>query len=290
MKKQLIKLAGIWLNALSWIAPAKAGRKGLELFCTPTRVPMNTKHLEFLNTAEKQTFQSPENVTIQTYRWGSGPSKILFLHGWQSHSYRWKKYIESLDKDQFSVYAMDAPAHGLSAGRLLSVPTYSDAIGSFIQNVGGIESAVCHSMGCFSALYTFHRMPDLTPKSLVLLASPGEAQEFFNHFRRMLSLSSRTAGIVLAEFERVFKRSPQGFSAPHFASSLSIPGLLIHDEDDKDTRVEHSRRILESWSGSKLVVTKGLGHNLRSEQIVQQVLEFVTESLPETKSVDQRHS
>jgi pimeloyl-ACP methyl ester carboxylesterase len=251
------------------------------------RVPLSPKHRQYLDAAEKQSFLSTEHVSIQTYKWGNGPNRILFLHGWQSHSYRWKKYIDSFDKSKFSVYAMDAPAHGQSGGRLLSVPSYSDAVAQFIERVGGFDTVVGHSMGCFSALYTFHRVPYMTPKKLILLASPGEAQEFFEHYRTLLSLSERTSKLVLSEFERVFQKTPEEFSAPLFARGLDIPGLLIHDEEDKDTEVEHSKRIHASWKNSKLIVTKGLGHNLRSEAIVSKVVAFASDRAEQGHTVSQ---
>lgn len=288
MKKLAIKLAGLWLNTLAWVAPSAAARKGLILFCSPMRFPLSPKHRQYLDSAEKHTFQSTEGSPIQTYKWGNGPIRVLFLHGWQSHSYRWKKYIDSLDKSRFSVYALDAPAHGQSGGRTLSVPSYSDVVAQFTAAAGGFDTVVGHSMGCFAALYTFYRIPSLTPKKMVLLASPGEAQEFFDHYRTLLSLSPRTSRLVLKEFERVFQKTPGGFSAPLFASALEIPGLLIHDQDDKDTDVGHSKRIHQYWKNSNLIITKGLGHNLRSESIVTHVVEFVSDPVEKAHLLSHR--
>jgi pimeloyl-ACP methyl ester carboxylesterase len=274
MKKLIMRTVGLYLNALAWLAPKKAARLGLSLFCYPFRAPLNTKQKAFLDTAIQSSFEHNE-VKIQTYRWGSGPRNILLVHGWQSHTYRWKRYIEFLPKDEYTIYAFDAPGHGMSGGKFLSVPLYSEVIENFIIRLGSIESIVSHSIGSFSAIYTLYRNPSLASNNLVTLASPGEAQEFFDFYARTLALSPRTVNLITTRFEELFKKSPRYFSAPHFASSLTVPGLIIHDEEDDDTSVVHSRRIHEAWKTSRFIMTKGFGHNLRSDLVIQEVINFL---------------
>src|ERR1044071_1814734 len=98
MKSLIPKTIGAGLNALAYIAPAQASQIGFELFCRPLRLTITGKQQSYFNTAVQETFQF-KGIDIQTYRWGSGDKKILLLHGWQSHTYRWKVYIEALSKD-----------------------------------------------------------------------------------------------------------------------------------------------------------------------------------------------
>src|SRR5205814_6990297 len=107
-----------------------------------------------------------------------GNKKILFLHGWQSHSFRWKNYIEAFSKEDHTIYALDAPAHGLSAGRHMNIPIYSDVIESFLYLVQPVDSIVSHSIGSFASLYTLFRIPDLAIKKLVIMGCPGEASDY----------------------------------------------------------------------------------------------------------------
>src|SRR5688572_16030835 len=102
MKALIPRTIGAGLNTLAYVAPGKAAQLGFELFCRPLRVPITKKQQGFFDTAVKETFQS-NGFDIQTYRWGTGAKKILLLHGWQSHTYRWKLYIEALSKN-FTVY------------------------------------------------------------------------------------------------------------------------------------------------------------------------------------------
>ncbi len=275
MKKLLTNVMGLSLNTLAVLAPKKTAQVGFELFCRPFRANINEKQKSFFNTALKESFQF-KNIDIQTYRWGTGPKNILLLHGWQSHTYRWKIYIESLSKD-YTVHAFDAPGHGLSSGKMLHVPLYSDVIEEQIKRIGDIDTIITHSLGGFATFYAFYRNPALTAKKIVALASPGEAQEFFNFYKKSLRLSDRCAKLVIDRFEETFQRNPSFFSAPVFASSLTIPGLIIHDEEDKETDFEHAQRIHKSWKNSRLIKTKGFGHNLKSPDVVREVIQFVKE-------------
>src|SRR5215207_10156996 len=101
MKTLLTRIIGLYLNALGFISPRAAGLKGFLLFCRPFRMLITQKQKEFFNTADRFTLEH-EGTRIQGYQWGNGEKKILFLHGWQSHTYRWKAYIEALSKEDYT--------------------------------------------------------------------------------------------------------------------------------------------------------------------------------------------
>jgi len=280
MEKVIIKSLGAWLNLLAILNPARAARVGFRIFAHPRRQPVTRKHMAFFQTAEQSSFEDGGS-RIQVYRWGSGSRTILFLHGWQSHTYRWKRYIEAFRGAGYTVYALDAPAHGQSEGNMTTVPLYAETIKAFAEHYGKPDSVVAHSMGTFASFYAFYKYPNLAPRTLVTLAAPGEATEFLNYFQKQLSLSDRMREILVAYFKEQFLAPPEFFSAPFFASHLAIPGLLIHDEGDKETSIRHSRNIHEAWKGSTLITTQGLGHNLKSTETVDQVFEFVEAQLVE---------
>jgi pimeloyl-ACP methyl ester carboxylesterase len=278
MKRLFVKIAGFVLNLMALITPRSAAQLGFRLFCFPFRSPMTPKQKAFLG-AGKQDALSLNGLSIETYRWGRGPKKVLLLHGWQSHSYRWKKFIESLDHNAYTIYAFDAPGHGLSTGNFLHVPLYSEVIVRFMERIGTVDSVIGHSLGGFSALYTFRHRPDLRVNKFVALASPGGAREFFSFYQRSLSLSQRCIGLVESYFIELLKHSPDYYWAPDFASSLDVPGLIIHDEEDHETPIDNAHRIHKAWKTSHFIRTKGLGHNLRSETVVKDVISFIKHGL-----------
>ncbi len=295
MKKITFYLIGLWLNVLAIVSPKRAGKKAFYLFCYPSRIPLNDNHLEFLNQAKFETFQTGTN-TIQTYRWGNGSKKILFLHGWRSHAFRWKKYIESFSPDTFTLYALDAPGHGLSTGKYFNIQYYSEVIEQFVKHVGGVDTLVSHSIGGFSSLYALHRVPTLRVNNLIIMGTPGQAKEFVGFYKKSLSLSDRTIQLMTDYFKKKIGFDPSYFSAPDFAKSLTLRGLIIHDEEDKEALVHNAIDIHNAWPSSSLIITKGLGHNLRSEEVIGYVQNFLEESennvSNEELSVqsDERHS
>ena len=279
MKQLIPKALGLYLNTLSHLIPKKAGTIGFNLFCRPFRSKLQKHHHVFLSSGKRFTLPHRHD-TIQTYMWGHGPKKVLFLHGWQSHTFRWKNYIEALNKDQFTVYAFDAPGHGLSTGKFLHVPLYSEVVKSFIEHIGKVDSIVSHSIGGFTAIYTFHQHPHLAPEKLIVMAPPGEASDFFNFYTNTLSLNPKSVQLITDQFTETVGKPPSYFSAKEFAKSLQATGLLIHDEDDDETSVQNSKDIHQSWKNSSLRITKGTGHNLRSKDLVKEVVEFISQPLP----------
>lgn len=270
----LIKLIGLRLNIAAVFSPGRVGRLGLQYFGNPGKPNINQKHLEFFKTSEKSTFQFGGHK-VQVYRWGNGPSTILFLHGWQSHTYRWKRYIESFDKDRFTMYSVDGLAHGLSEGKYFNVAMFASLIREFMKIHGTMDFVVGHSMGCFSALNVFYHHSELTPRAAVLLAPPGEATVFFKSFMTRAGLNMRTSSILTAYFKQIYGEPVTDFSTARYASTLKIPGLIIHDVNDDDTSIDNARNIHARWKNSKLIETRGFGHNLRSEEVVGFVHSFV---------------
>ena len=289
MKKIIAQIIGMYFNLLAILAPRHAGKVGFDFFCYPFRTPISKKHLDFLKSASHGHL-NVEGVQIQVYRWGSGPKNILFVHGWQSYSYRWKTYIEAINKKEFTLYAFDAPGHGLSTGKFLSAPLYEQAIHVVVKKLGTVHCLVGHSFGSFASLYHLFKNPSSKIRSLVAMASPGEACEFFDHYKKALGLSNACLKAVMARFEETFHHSPSYFSAPYFASAIDIPCLIIHDEADMETLAQHSKRLHQALKNSELLITKDAGHNLKSSEVLNKVVGFINKSSPSLQFENSKNS
>ncbi|MDZ4713843.1 MAG: alpha/beta hydrolase [Cytophagales bacterium] len=274
MKKLLAKLVGWYFNTLVFFAPRLVGRQGFYLFSTPMRGALKDHHHEFLNTAQKFTFQSDGN-TLQAFKWGTGPKVILFLHGWQSQTFRWKNYIQALSHEEFTIYAFDAPGHGQSSGKRLNLPIYSNALEEFIRQIEPVHTIVGHSLGSFAALHSYYRLESLPVKQMIVLATPGEVNDFARLYQQTLGLSERSVRAVRSGFLELIHHLPEYYSAPKFVQSIQVPGLIIHDEHDPETPYHHALAIHKAWKKSRLITTHGLGHNLRSASVVREVVNFI---------------
>lgn len=279
MKKLVVKLIGAWINFLAYVSPRKAGELGFYLFSSPQRTAMKGHQNAFLDTSEKSSFLH-DGYRIQVYRWGNGKKKILFLHGWQSHSFRWKNYIEAFDQNEFTLYAFDAPGHGNSGGKYLNLPIYGVVLETVLNLVGPFDAIVGHSLGSFAAVYTFYKTGVVPVERLVLTGTPGEANEFFGFYKQTLGLSNHAESIIRKAFVRILGQEPGYYSARRFATVLNIPGLIIHDMGDLEAPIHHAESIHRVWKEADLVATSGLGHNLRSPEVVSRIKHFLTPSKP----------
>lgn len=279
MKKQLLIFAiRTYFNSMAWIAPGKAGREGFYLFCKPRRREVKPHHLEFLNTAEKFSLDY-DGKKIQGYRWGTGDKKLLLLHGWESHSYWWKSIVSTLPKEKFTICSIDAPGHGLSEGAYNNIPYYSGLIEKVVLEHGGFYAILGHSMGAFSTAYTLHRAPDLKVSHFVAMAAPGEVNEFVEFYKRAVGFSDRAMDAILKYFVKKLGHGPEFFSLKEFSKTLTLPGLIIHDTKDPDAPYRHAVEAHQNWKASRLISTTGLGHNLKSLDLIKKVEEFLNQEV-----------
>lgn len=275
MNKILIQSIGLYLNTLALFAPKTAAKKGFELFCWPRRIEMKPHQLDFLSRADEQFKIDYAGKKVHGYRWGNGSKKILLLHGWQSHSYWWRYVINRLSKEEYTIFSLDAPGHGLSEGDFLNLPHYSGLIEQFITEQKSLHAILTHSFGGFASVYTLHRLPHLQVEKMVVMAAPGEVEFFFLYYQNMLGLSQKAIGLITAQFITTIGHPPSYFQIKNFAGTLNLNGLIIHDTEDKEAPYKNAVAINEAWKNSKLITTTGLGHNLKSKELVEEVARFV---------------
>ena len=275
MNKLIIRSIGFYLNILSIVAPKFAAKKGFELFCWPRRIKMKPHQLEFLNAADEKFIIDYAGKKVQGYRWGNGEKKILLLHGWQSHSYWWRYVINRLSKEEFTIFSLDAPGHGLSEGDFLNLPHYSGLIEQFIAEQKSLHAILTHSFGGFATVYSLHKLPHLQVSKLVVMAAPSEVKYFFEYYQNMLRLSQKSIRVITEYFIKAIGHPPSYFQMKDFAKTLNQTGLIIHDTEDKEAPYKNAVAMSEVWKSSKLITTSGLGHNLKSKELVEEVARFV---------------
>jgi pimeloyl-ACP methyl ester carboxylesterase len=276
MQPFLLKSIGAGLNVLAKVSPQLAGEKGFRLFCHPLRSKLKPHHREFFRSA-KQFSMEFNNLAIQCYQWGDGDKTVLFLHGWQSHTFRWKAYIEAFVQQGYTVYALDAPGHGLSSGSQLNLPLYSQLVQDFLYRQASIDYIVAHSFGGFASIYALYCTPALPVKKIVLMGTPGKVTDFIDTYNQMLGLNATTLQAVRKHFIASVGKEPEYFDAPELVRHLCKPALIVHDTDDADTPYAHAAAMYANWRNAQMLTTSGLGHNLKSPEIMWQVMQFIKE-------------
>ena len=270
----MIKIIGNTINGLAKVAPVLAGKIGFNIFCTPFSAKIKPYQLAFLDTAEKFSITIDGNK-VQCYKWGKGSKKVLFIHGWASFTFRWKKYIEYFSKGDYTIYAYDAKAHGLSGGKTVNLVINANYIKEVVNYIGEIDAAICHSFGGFTLSYLLKHLPDTKIKKAVIMGAPGEAIQFFEFYKQKLNLTEKATKIIIDRFVKNLNKTPQYFSSPAFAKEIKIPCLIVHDKNDEEAPLETAMALHKNWQGSKIIVTEGLGHHLKSDELMMEVEQFV---------------
>lgn len=274
IRQILARLTGIYFNLLAFIHPEKLKKDGFVLFCTPFPRILKPHHQAFLIPAMSEVIEV-DGDKIQTYRWGTGSKKILLVHGWASHSFRWKSYIKSLIENDFTVFALDAPAHGNSTGKIMNLVMYEKVLSAFFEKHPDLNTIMGHSIGGFAATYFLSLNTKTVIQNAIILAAPGKVDEFFQYYVRYLGLSKKAIALITEQFENELKQKPSYFTAVNFASSITTKALIVHDKTDKSTSYIDSESLSKVWKNSKLKLTKGLGHELKSEELILEILNLI---------------
>ena len=278
--KILTRIIGVYFNLLTVIAPKLSAKQAFLLFCYPFKAKLKPHQQNFLKSGS--TFKLKiQNKDVQYYSWGSGKEKVLFVHGWQSHSYRWKAYIQSFDFEKYTLYAFDAPGHGNSESKIGNIPLYEKAIETLINHTGQIHHFIGHSIGSFAcASFVYHN--EYPMKTYTSLAAPFDANEFIKEFNSQLKLSKR-----LEKNLRIYFKGFTGYHVEHYSLKTFVTKikpkstLIIHDLQDESTPHAGSKRLSELLKQSnvdvKLKITDGFKHNLRNQEVVEAVVSHIGE-------------
>jgi hypothetical protein len=266
---------GLWLNILAFLFPKYAGKVGFKVFCSPFGAKLNEYQKNFLATANQFSIKV-DGVNIACYKWGNGQKNILFVHGWASHSFRWKNYIEALDKTDCTIYAYDAMAHGASGGEQVHLIKNAKTIQALISKIGKIDTAVCHSFGGFSLIYLLHHQPSVLVDKAVIMGAPGEAKHFFEFYKQALGLSKKAIEVIINQFKVELNTTPEYFSTAKFAQTISnTKAFIVHDNADNEAPVALAKALHKNWQDSQILITEGLGHQLKSKDLIEKVNEFI---------------
>ncbi len=272
--KILAKLKGLHFNMLAYTNPQKLKKDGFDMFCTPWQSSMKPYHIEFLNSGKDEVMDIDGNI-VQTYKWGSGSKGVLLVHGWGSHTFRWKNYVSPLMESGFTVYALDAPAHGNSNGKIMNLVIYERVIAAFLKRQSAVSHIISHSIGGFAATYYLHQNTDTAIEKIVIMATPSKVAEFFDHYVKQLNLSQKSLKIIQEQFEKELGQKIPFFSIVDFGKKLNTKALIIHDKSDQECLYTEAVKLAAVWDNAQLHLTERLGHELKSKEIVEKIIAFL---------------
>jgi pimeloyl-ACP methyl ester carboxylesterase len=258
------------------ISSSLAGWLAFLMFCTPPRRKLEPADAPILARAKRATLRcGKDRFTI--YHWDHAGPIVVLLHGWGSHAARFADFVAPLHAAGFAVIGIDAPAHGTSPGRFSDLPRFRDSLAEVLRAHEPIHAVIGHSLGGGAVLTVLAETADHHPKKICLFGVPSDMDYILESFAMMLGLKPPALANLRARFLAKFGRPASAISVAAAASSVRIPLLVVHDEDDNVAPIAQGTALVDSVPGATLWRTRGFGHSgaLRDAATIQRVIEFL---------------
>ena len=269
------------LHILTLVSPQKAAKKAFALFCTPRR-KKTTRMPPLFEKAEKLSFRLDDH-TIRGHRWQPHPSKdlhkkVLITHGFESNIRNFEHYVKALLEKGYEVLAFDAPAHGQSGGKRITLPLYTEMIRTIFDRFGPVHSFMGHSLGALSLALFLDSIRHDEQVRLVLIAPVVEASAAVDMFFQLLELDGEVRAAFEAHELSLFGLPFSWFSLRRALVNIKARVLYVQDEDDTVTPLKDALTLQDAgYPHVRFLITKGLGHRkiYRDKDVARQVVAFL---------------
>jgi len=263
-------------KVLETISPKLATQFAINLFTKPIRHKLPKREIEMDADSKQQLVKiNAIDKEIMLYQYGSGEKKVLLIHGWSGRGTQLVKIADELLKLGFSTISFDAPAHGKAPGKTSNMTEFIAATLQIEKQFGPFEYAIGHSLGGMTVMNSIKR--GLKVKKAILIGSGDVVQDIMDDFILKLGLKSEISKRMRLIFENKIGETMNSYSAYIAAKDVSIPVLVIHDENDDDVPVTAAHHIHKHLNNGQIMITKELGHRkiLGDNKVIKKIVEFI---------------
>jgi len=266
------------LNMMAVVSPRWAAASAMKLFVRPFRKSKKKEPDVFKNA--ELLHCKVDGYQVVVYRWNQNARKrILILHGFESRAFNFELYIRPLIAGGYEVVAFDAPGHGASSGKILSLPLFVKTISTISSFYGPFNAYLCHSFGGLALTHFLEQGHHDGNTRLVLIAPATETTTAINTFFEFLQLGKK----VRARFDEYIYKLGGEWPA-HFSLRRTMPNIIahtlwVHDEDDELTPLEDALRVKElHLPNVTFYITQGLGHRnvYRDTEVRKVIIDLLT--------------
>ncbi|WP_413998235.1 alpha/beta fold hydrolase [Flavobacterium sp. W1B] len=262
---------------IAFISPKLATLYAVKLFTTPIKHKIPKREFEMDRNSLQKLIPIPAiNKQVVVYQYGKSERKILLVHGWSGRGTQLVKIADELLKSGYSTISFDAPAHGKSPGNSSIMVDFIATILELDRQYGPFEAAIGHSLGGMSVLNAVKS--GLKIDRLAIIGSGDIVQDIIDDFIAKLELKPSIATGLRLHFEKKYGGTMDDYSAYKASKEVTIPSLIIHDENDYEVPVKAGIHIHKYLKNSELLLTKGLGHRkiLGNQKVVEKTVQFIT--------------
>lgn len=247
-----------------------------KLFTTPIKHKTPKREMEMDKNSKQNLLSVPKiKKSVEVYHYGVGEKKILLVHGWSGRGTQLVKFADEFLKLGYSTISFDAPAHGKSDTKTTLMPEFIASILEIEKKYGPFEAAIGHSLGGMSLLNSVKQ--GLNLKKLVIIGSGDKVLDILDEFVKQLELKPIVANKMKTHFEKKFGESLESYSAHLAAKQVTIPTLIIHDENDYEVPIYCGKNIFKNLPNGEIFITKKLGHRkiLGDKTVIEKTLNFI---------------
>lgn len=265
-------------KVLQSISPKLAANFAAKLFITPFKFPIPDREKEMLNNAKIEHLQVTElTKEVVIYCYGNGSKRVLLVHGWSGRGTQMVKIAKKLVSIGYQVISFDAPAHGKSVGKTTMMNEFISTIHAVNKQYGDFEYAIGHSLGGISLLNAVKQ--GLSLKKLVTIGAGNSIEAICHLFIQNLELKPTVARLMKAKFDKLFGEDIENYSSYIAARAITIPVLVVHDEDDLEIPVSAATEICNELENGTTYITSQLGHRkiLGDTYVIKKIMNFLNE-------------
>ena len=153
---------------------------------------------------------------------------------------------------------------------------FADCIAFLQQHHGPFAPIVAHSLGGAATLNAVNQAVEI--KKAVLIGSPGYIKNVVQDFCHRMGFKPFVEKHLIDYLKATYDEDFEQFSTTRLAEKMTIPALIIHDEDDQDVSVKQAHQNHKAWKNSEYLETKGLGHRLilSDDDVIKRIVAFLT--------------
>lgn len=272
-----LRILQLSFRYLGPVFPRFFSRRAYQIWFTPPRFTPPVNEQQVLTTARSSTIEVNDS-SVKLYHWGEGPT-VLFIHGWSGRGTQAVHFIDKICTRGYSVLSFDAPAHGASPGNQTDIFKITNAVTAIHKAHGDFHAAITHSFG--GMILPFAMTQGVRVGRIAMVCPVGSVTSLLRNFQRQLCMPERVLQLMKEQLYHDYQKDlDQRLLTTSNVSSLSIPGLVLHDEDDIEMLWQDGKGIADAWPNARFVLTHGLGHRriLRDADTVSTIIDFVTQT------------
>jgi len=266
-----LKMVQFTFGTLGRVFPKLFGKMAFKFFITPRTRAKHKVSDSILEQAKISEILIGKNM-LKTYEWGEGEETVLLVHGWESRGTALRSFVPKLLEFGYKVVAFDAPAHGDSSGKTVTLKSFSEAIKALYHKFDNVQHVIAHSFGGAATAYR-----SIALKSFTIIGTPSRISYPIDAAIKTMNAPKGVANYFRKKLEEVAEMKIEDLTIKNIHKDLKIDRVLIvHDKQDKAVLFEEALENVKHWKNAEFQVTDGFGHFalMKNEEVIERVAGF----------------